>query len=191
MSKTPAKSFTPTLKTRRVVTGHDAEGRSTILSDGPCPVGVAIWHDDFCVVDAWRVDRLPTSNATFKEPCTQMELEAAATGNVVRLVQFPPDREYLEGVNVSHGFGELGSTGSVAEAGYEGAPHPLMHQTKTVDYIIVISGEIYAVMEKGEVLLRQGDVLIQRGTNHAWSNRSDRPCLIAAILNGAEPLSST
>lgn len=183
-----AGPFNPTLKTRRVVTGHDADGKSTILSDGTCAVSVAIWHDDFTVTDAWRVRNLPTDNGTFIEPCTAMELEASATGNVCRIVQFPPDSAYLEGVDVARGFGELGTTGSAAEAGYDGAPHPLMHRTNTVDYIIVISGEVYAVMERGEVLLRQGDVLIQRGTNHAWSNRSDKPCIIAAILNGAEPL---
>lgn len=184
----PAGTFTPTLKTRRVVTGHDADGRSVILSDGICPVSVAIWHDDFVVTDAWRVSSLPADNGAFVEPCVKMELEAAPTGNVVRIVQFPPDRAYLKDVNVSSGFDALGSTGSIAEAGYEGAPHPLMHQTRTVDYIIVISGEVYAVMERGEVLLRQGDVMIQRGTNHAWSNRSDRPCMIVAVLNGAVPL---
>jgi mannose-6-phosphate isomerase-like protein (cupin superfamily) len=184
----PVGRFTPTLKTRRVVTGHDAAGRSIILSDADCRISVAIWHDDFVVTDAWRVPGLPADNSTFAEPCTGMELEGSPSGNVVRIVQFPPDGDYLDGIDVTGGFGELGSTGSAAEAGYAGAPHPLMHRTSTVDYIIVISGEVYAVMEDGEVLLRQGDVLIQRGTNHAWSNRSDKPCLIAAILNGALPL---
>jgi hypothetical protein len=185
---TPAKTLKPTLKSRRVITGHDADGKSVIISDGICPASIAIWHDDFTVNDAWRVESLPADNATFSEPCHKVELEAGRTGNVVRIVQFPPDRDYVVGVNVASGFDALGSTGSAAGAGYEGAPHPLMHRTNTVDYIIVISGEVYAVMERGEVLLRQGDVLIQRGTNHAWSNRSDRPCVIAAVLNGANPL---
>ena len=183
-----AGTFKPSLKTRRVVTGHDANGKSTVLSDDDCKVSVAIWHDDFVVTDAWRIATLPTDNGKFVEPCTAMELEGAPTGNVCRIVQFPPDRAYLEGVDAASGFGELGKTGPAAGASYEGAPHPLMHRTNTVDYIIVISGEVYAVLERGEVLLRQGDILIQRGTNHAWSNRSDKPCIVAAILNGAEPL---
>jgi uncharacterized cupin superfamily protein len=60
--------------------------------------------------------------------------------------------------------------------------HPGMHRTRTLDYAIVLSGEIYAVLDEGEVLLEAGDVLVQRGTNHAWSNRSERPCRIAFVL---------
>lgn len=189
MSHSPdAETLVPTLKSRRVVTGHDSAGRSIILSDAICDVSVAIWHKDFVVTDAWRVDSLPAENGEYVDPCETVELESMPTGNVVRIVQFPPDADYLDGVNIAKGFGDLGSTGSAAEAGYDGAPHPLMHRTNSLDYIIVIKGEVYAVMEAGEVLLKQGDVLIQRGTNHAWSNRSNEPCIIAAILNGAKPL---
>jgi len=63
----------------------------------------------------------------------------------------------------------------------------MMHATATVDYIIVLKGEIYAIMDKGEKLLRPGDILIQRGTNHSWSVRTDQRCVIAAILVGAKP----
>jgi len=64
---------------------------------------------------------------------------------------------------------------------------PMMHATATVDYIIVLRGEIYAIMDKGEKLLGQGDILIQRGTNHSWSVRTEEPCIIAAVLIGAKP----
>lgn len=187
--KAPAQPLTPTLKTRRVVTGHDADGKSIILRDGSCPVSVSVWHEDMCINDAWRVDRLPTNNAGFTEPCTKLELEAGPTGNVCRIVQFPPDRLYVAAADAKAGFSDMGETGVGANTGTDDGPHPLMHRTNTIDYIIVVSGEIYAVMERGEVLLKQGDILIQRGTNHAWSNRSDKPCIIAAILNGADPLS--
>ena len=60
--------------------------------------------------------------------------------------------------------------------------HPGMHKTKTLDYAIVLAGEIYAVLDEGEVLLRAGDVLVQQGTNHAWSNRTDKPATIAFVL---------
>jgi quercetin dioxygenase-like cupin family protein len=62
------------------------------------------------------------------------------------------------------------------------ARHPGMHKTNTLDYAVVLSGEIYAVMDEDEVLLNAGDCLIQRGTNHAWSNRTDQPCRIAFVL---------
>ena len=66
--------------------------------------------------------------------------------------------------------------------------HPGFHKTDTIDYAIVLSGEIYALMDEGEVLLKAGDVLIQRGTNHAWSNRTEQPCCIAFVLIDAEPV---
>ena len=62
-------------------------------------------------------------------------------------------------------------------------------ETSTVDYIIVLKGEIYAVMETGEKLLRAGDILVQRGTNHSWSVRGNEPCIVAAVLVSAKPLS--
>ena len=63
-----------------------------------------------------------------------------------------------------------------------------MHKTDTVDFALVLSGEIWALMDEGETLMRAGDTLVQRGTNHAWSNRSDRPSLVAFILISATPL---
>ena len=64
----------------------------------------------------------------------------------------------------------------------------MMHRTSTVDYAIVLKGEIHAVMEKGETLLRAGDILVQRGTNHSWSVRGNEPCMVAFVLVNAKPL---
>ena len=64
----------------------------------------------------------------------------------------------------------------------------MMHKTSTVDYIIVLKGEIHAIMETGEKLLKAGDVLVQRGTNHSWSVRGNEPCVVAAILVNAKPV---
>ncbi len=66
--------------------------------------------------------------------------------------------------------------------------HPGFHKTASLDYAIVLSGEIYALLDEGEVLLRAGDVLIQRGTNHAWSNRTGEPARVAFVLIDAHPL---
>ena len=60
--------------------------------------------------------------------------------------------------------------------------HPGMHRTETVDYAIVLEGEIWAVMDKGESLMKAGDVLVQRGTNHAWANRSGKTARICFVL---------
>jgi quercetin dioxygenase-like cupin family protein len=66
----------------------------------------------------------------------------------------------------------------------------MMHRTSTVDYIIVLKGEIHAIMETGEKLLRAGDILVQRGTNHSWSVRGTEPCIVAAVLVNAKPLAA-
>ena len=178
----------PSRMTRRVVTGHDANGKSVILSDGDCPVNAALWHEDFSVNAVWRIDQLPADNSVFKEPFESMELEPPLGGNVCFISQFPPDSEYIPTMQREQGMEALGESGVGALSSEEGQPHALMHKTNSVDYIIVLSGEIYAVMEKDEVLLKQGDVLIQRGTNHAWSNRSNTPCVMATILHGAKSL---
>ncbi len=68
------------------------------------------------------------------------------------------------------------------------ARHPGFHKTASIDYVIVLSGEIYALMDEGEVLLKAGDVLIQRGTSHAWSNRTDAPAYLAFVLIDAAPV---
>ena len=68
------------------------------------------------------------------------------------------------------------------------ARHEAMHRTASVDYAFVIEGEIWAVLDADETLMTAGDFLIQRGTNHAWSNRSDRPALVGFVLIDAKPL---
>ena len=64
----------------------------------------------------------------------------------------------------------------------------MMHKTSTVDYIIVLKGKIHAIMDSGEVKLKAGDVLVQRGTNHSWSVRGKKPCIVAAVLVSANPV---
>ena len=74
-----------------------------------------------------------------------------------------------------------------ADAHDDDAETAAMHETQTTDYAIVIEGEIWAVMDEGETKMSVGDVLVQRGTNHAWSNRSDKPAAVAFVLIGAKP----
>ena len=85
---------------------------------------------------------------------------------------------------------QLQGGGTVNEAPTRGLPprHPLMHRTKTVDYIIVMSGEIDMLLDDSEVHLKAGDVMVQQGTNHAWVNRGTEVCRIAFVLVDAKPL---
>jgi len=138
---------------RRVVTGHDADGRSIVLSDGPTPrtheIDVAIFHE------LWNTRAMPA-------PIAPSEAEPT-----VRPLVTPPD---ANGTIVRI---------TVIKAG-EQSP---MHRTRSVDYGIVLEGEIWLVLDDGsETRLGPGDVVIQRGTDHAWENRSDRPTRIVFIL---------
>src|SRR5690606_42080753 len=76
---------------------------------------------------------------------------------------------------------EVGAADAAARTG-SGSRHAFMHRTETIDYGIVLEGEITLILDEGETVARAGDIVIQRGTNHGWANRSDKPCRIALIL---------
>jgi mannose-6-phosphate isomerase-like protein (cupin superfamily) len=97
----------------------------------------------------------------------------------LRVLEFwPEDPEVLAKLDGKTAFGAMGASDNVVED----TRHPFMHKTNTVDYAIVIEGEIDMLMDETSVHLKQGDVLIQRGTNHAWSNRGSDVCRIAFVL---------
>ncbi len=104
-------------------------------------------------------------------------------GSVFRVIEYPPDRVRLKTLDPDRFFHAIGAQAADAAT----RRHPGMHKTSTVDYCVVLSGEIWAVLDESEVLLRAGDCLVQRGTNHAWSNRTDEPCAIAFVLIAAKP----
>jgi hypothetical protein len=171
---------------RRVLTGHDARGRSVILSDGPSPHVLTVpGRPDFALTNLWVTDRTPVSNAGGADAAARpVVLEPPKNGTIFRVVEFPPDQA-AAGFDRKAAFAAMSAAHAMDP---DGARHPGMHKTDTVDYALVLSGEIWALMDEGETLLRAGDTLVQRGTNHAWSNRSDQPCLVAFILVSASPL---
>jgi quercetin dioxygenase-like cupin family protein len=178
-------------KIRRIVTGHDRRGRSRIVSDRASPHVMAIRGiPTFGVTDLWKTLSAPADNSDARDPCSMpIQLAPPAGGSVLRIVEFPPDKAWASKVDREKAFASLGKSAAQALArDASAARHPMMHRTKSVDYAIVLSGEIWALMDVGETRMKAGDVLIQRGTNHAWSNRSSRPCLVAFVLIDAEPL---
>jgi mannose-6-phosphate isomerase-like protein (cupin superfamily) len=107
-------------------------------------------------------------------------LEPPARGSVCRVVTFPPDHTFIGKVGqkeVQAYFDAMGSPGASTYS--SNAPHPYMQKTRTLDFCLVIEGEITLVLDTEEVKLSAGDTVVQRGTNHAWSNRSGKPCVIA------------
>lgn len=174
---------------RRIVTGHDQQGRSCVVSDGPSPHSMTLAGvSNFGVTDIWKTDRAPASNQGTADACSgAIVLAPPARGTVFRVVEFPPDREYVGKWQPDAAFASMGDSGSQA-IHTDSTRHEGMHTTHSVDYAFVLEGEIWAVLEREEVLMKTGDVLVQRGTSHAWSNRGDRPCMVGFVLIDAEPL---
>lgn len=168
---------------RRVVTGHDAGGKAIIESDTvaaqylerPNRPGVRL-------TNFWLSDGTPAEYDGPTETCTgDFILHPPANGSVFRCVEFKPeDPEVLAGLDGRAAFAEMGAAANIVED----ARHPFMHRTDSLDYAIVLTGEIWMLMDAPEddVLLKAGDVVIQRGTNHAWSNRGSETCIIAFVL---------
>ena len=100
---------------------------------------------------------------------------------------FPPDASFLSSIGSRQIQAFFDATGSPAASTYvAGSPHPYMQKTRTLDFCLVLEGEITLVLDNEEVALKAGDTVVQRGTNHAWSNRSDRPCTMAISSHDAE-----
>lgn len=174
--------------TRRIVTGHDQAGRSIIWKDGPAPsIFEPKARPGEAITELWRTDAAPASNRGSDDPAAAPpaapQLMPPVNGTVFRIVDFPPDAQ-VQGADAAQLFAEFGASGAHAKDGR----HAMMHKTATVDYALVLEGEICAVMDVGETVMKAGDVLIQRGTSHSWANRSDKPCRVAFILVDAAPL---
>lgn len=173
---------------RRVVTGHDAQGRSVILQDGECPVLIQPDHAPTSgIAELWRCEELPPSNAGDADGALlPFTLSPPARGLVARVVHFPPDEALgWSADDARKVFAQYGGSDAVAN---EGKRHAAFHRTESLDFALVLEGEIWALMDVGETLLKAGDVLVQRGTSHAWANRSDRPCRVCFVAVGAQPL---
>jgi mannose-6-phosphate isomerase-like protein (cupin superfamily) len=153
---------------RRVVTGHDANGRSIIISDGMPPnvrdKGTLV---DF--IEIWNTASSPAPiSADEPEPTDgPLMVPPPAGGSKIRLNDFYP--------------GHVRKLQPRADG-----RHPMMHRTRSIDYGIVLEGEIYLILDDSETLLRAGDIVVQRGTDHAWENRSERVARMAFILVGGE-----
>jgi quercetin dioxygenase-like cupin family protein len=175
---------------RRVVTGHDARGKAIVISDGPAPlVHTVPQRPGYRSTDIWRTNETPAKIAARPGESTQGPRRQLPepNGTVVRINRFEPESEAVRRMDAEEAkkvFAGLGNSGA-STFGKSGR-HPLMHRTETIDYAIVLSGEIYMILDESEVLLKAGDVVVQCGTNHAWSNRSHGPCTVAFVLIDGE-----
>lgn len=169
----------------RVVTGHDAQGKAVVSSDGPLPTVVEIAAIPGTVFhEVWSTVGAPACVDNGVDPTVgPLMLPPPKHGTRIRFVDIPPDTaEYLAhgGARMQDAFSQIGD--SKASTVKADSPHPLMHRTESIDYGIVIDGEMTLVLDDSEVLLKPGSVVVQRGTNHAWANRSGRVCRMLFVL---------
>ncbi len=168
---------------RRFVTGHNANGKSTFLMDDDAPNVVVLEKmGGLKVTELWETFDAPADNRGTQDNADRaLHLEPAARGTIFRIVDFPPDAAWKAGASGVAAFAELQAGHAVDTSSSD----PGMHKTASVDYALVLEGEIWAVMDTAERLMKPGDVLIQRGTNHAWANRTDKSSRVMFVLCGA------
>lgn len=172
-------------QTRRVIAGHDATGKAVVIADGPTPnvkVRAATGATSTLV---WVTDATPGDISTPADPTLrEMGVAPPAGGSILRMVDFPPETKEAVAVDNEIVRKEMGLDHGHGAA--KPARHPFMHRTRSIDYALVLEGEIDMLLDDSEVHLKAGDVLIQLGTNHAWVNNSGKSCRIAFVLIDAQ-----
>lgn len=149
---------------RRIVTGHDATGTSVIVSDGPVPVTRELPQDGVAFHEIWVTDTAPALiGAGADDPTTgTITVPPPTHGTRIRINEFLP--------------------GHLDERGLQSP----VHRTESIDYGIVLEGEITLILDASERTARAGDIVVQRGTDHAWANRGDTTARVAFVLVGGE-----
>ncbi len=177
---------TPLPPVRRIVTGTNAEGRSYIEQDGESPAVLTMpLRPGYRNSNLWRTLGADVSVDAADSIAEHRGVLPPKGGTVLRVIDIPPESKDPEE--------RRKQTQAVFAAMFPDATHredmtkhPGMHLTDTIDYAILLQGELVAIMDEGETVMRAGDILIQRGTNHAWANRSEQIARIAFILIDAK-----
>ena len=167
------------------MTGHDESGRSIFVDDGyATAVKEMESMPGLAITNFWITDDAPASYAGNEDAAARpVVLEPPQRGTIFRVVEFPPDSAWRGSADARKAFESIGA----GHAPDESSDDPMMHKTATIDYLVVLKGEIWAILDDEEKLLKTGDVMVQRGTNHSWSVRTEEPCLLAVILVSCDP----
>jgi hypothetical protein len=166
---------------RRIVV-IDENDKSRAIADGPSPdVRSDPARPGFASARMWVSDSTPVKLKSLRETLQAPHtLEPPPGGSVCRVVTFPPDDSHKGRVGAKEVQAYFAAMGSPHASTYSAkAPHPYMQKTRTLDFCLVIEGEITLVLDIEEVQLKAADTVVLRGSNHAWSNRSGRDCVIA------------
>ncbi|MHA2185780.1 MAG: cupin domain-containing protein [Promethearchaeota archaeon] len=164
---------------RRIITGHNEEDKSIVVNEGPPLGGFGLWG----------TYTSPADNKHKKDAAgLGAKLEPPANGSKFGFFQVFPEDPTKSADEVEKEYAAGFAAMSASHCRPDTSRHPGMHKTKTVDYIILLEGEITLLLDEDEVELKPFDVVIQRGTNHAWVNKGSKPALLAAVLIDAEPI---
>ncbi|MFM1816126.1 MAG: hypothetical protein RLZ98_2821 [Pseudomonadota bacterium] len=169
---------------RRVVTTVDDTGKAVVLFDGPAPRNSVRPVSGNTSRLLWVTETVPVDISGPKDRGdVEIGTQPPAGGTVFRIVDYPPEPEEVSKLDPGFRQQEIGK-----DAPSKGLPprHPMMHRTRSVDYAVIMEGEIDMLLDDSEIHLKAGDVLVQQGTNHAWVNRSGKRCRIAFILVDAK-----
>jgi mannose-6-phosphate isomerase-like protein (cupin superfamily) len=169
---------------RRVVTTVDPSGKAVVLFDGANPHTVVRPNRGVTSRLFWVTGETPADmTGTADRAAVNIGIAPPAGGSILRIIDIPPTSAETEALENDHLHKQIGD-----HAPKRGLPprHPLMHRTRSIDYALVLAGEIDMLLDDGELHFKAGDVLIQQGTNHAWVNRGTEPCRIAFILIDAK-----
>jgi len=171
---------------RRVVTGKDASGKAIAMIDAAATT--VHRREEMGVTNTllWVTDSIPAELSNREDTANRkIGIVPPPGGTIFRVIEFAPEREVkaddVTRLRIFQGLG-LAPEGDSREK----PRHPAMHRTKTIDYALILSGEIDMLLDDSEIHLNPGDVVIQRGTNHAWVNRGNAPCRIAFVLIDAK-----
>lgn len=169
----------------RVVTGHDKAGYAVISLNDALPTVVELAAIPGTVFhEVWSTNASPVPISNGADPTLgALCLPPPSGGTRIRFVDIPPDTEEFlaQGAARMHdAFTQIGDASASTVQSH--SPHPLMHRTESVDYGVVIAGELTLILDNSEVQLRPGSVVVQRGTNHAWANRSTQVCRMLFVL---------
>ena len=177
---------------RRIVTGHDDAGKSIVISDQTSPhVLENPVRPGRGLTDLWRTDQSPASNAGAPDGADrQVTLNPPEGGSVFRFFQINPaaDEAELSAEEREARYATVFEAMGATQDRVDTSRHPGMHKTRTVDYIILLQGEITLILDDGEIDMRPLDTVVQRGTNHSWQNKGTEPAILAGILIDADEL---
>ena len=166
---------------RRIVTGHNKEGRSIIKMDSPPPRSIG--EEVGGLFELWNTDgnQIKTTDNVDRAD-SKIILSPIKNGTKFRYFQINP---MPKGVSMDvlnqmaeSAFSQIGA----AHHRIDTSKHPAMHKTETIDYIILLKGDVTLILDEDEVKLQPFDVVVQRGTNHAWQNNGNEPALLIAVL---------